>query len=285
MTGIELRLSDIDPPASEPHRTIYGDIVNLPDPLKLSICVRAFNYDEIGLYMQLEGAGTGWTFSTVNLGLLGSGSAAYYLRNQYGERAKPSAEISEPIVLTLKAYTDSGYSNLKWTFERTVSIFFIKSDDGSWTLDVNNDFDDGTKQGWDVAGGGGYSWTFINATDYVLSEPYSIRYYSDHTSSSGSRYERFYKSFTTPNKNMVFAIADFRHRHSNANQKAVEVQVNGVKTIYCGIQTPDSRWMRLVFPLPSNEADVLITIGNRHYHGGYDQAYIWMDDFRIISKD
>ena len=70
---IELRLSDVDPPAPEPKRTIYRDIVNLPDPAKFGLTIRYFNYDDVGLYFQITGSATGYTFGTVNLGLLASG--------------------------------------------------------------------------------------------------------------------------------------------------------------------------------------------------------------------
>ena len=285
MPGIELRLSDIEPPLPDPPRTIYADVVNLPDPVNLSLCVRAFNYDDVTLYMQLVGVGPGWTFTTTNLGSLASGGNAYYLRNRFGQRARPTAEATEVITVTLKAYTDAGYTNLKWTFDRAITVYFIKSDDGSWTADVVNDFDDGTQQGWTGLGGGGYSWGTAIVTDYVLSIPYSIRIRSSHTSSSTNWFARFSKSFDTPNKNRVFAIADIRHNHSSASQRAIEVQVNGVKQVYCGVNTPNNRWMRVVFPLPPDTVGVAVVIGNRYYNGAYDNARLWMDDFRIISKD
>ncbi|MCL6579207.1 MAG: hypothetical protein K6T73_07455, partial [Candidatus Bathyarchaeota archaeon] len=86
---IELRLSDVDPPAPEPKRTIYRDIANLPDPVKLGLTIRYFNHDDVGLYFQITGSGTGYTFGTVNLGLLASGKNAYINLDEFASRAKP----------------------------------------------------------------------------------------------------------------------------------------------------------------------------------------------------
>jgi len=315
---IELRLSDVDPPVAEPKRTIYRDIVNLPDPVKLGITVRYFNYDDVGLYMQITGSGTGYTFGTVNLGLLGSGSNAYINLDEFASKTKPSTgdlpngELEENITLTLKAYTDSGYSTLKWTYERIVTVHWINSADAAFTVDELDNFDDGTVQGWAVANelGNVSPYPTIGvATDYVLSTSYSCKMRQGWAADTTADYQvrgRLYKSFTTPNKDVVYAIIDFRFgKWSYLSGDAYPYtkyqckQSGTTILVYLGRPydasatdyVPVNKWMRVVVPLPKNQTVEIrivtdwcskhgssIAIGFRH---GIDT---YIDDFKIISK-
>lgn len=301
MSKIELRLSDIEPPEPDPKRTIYRDIANLPDPVKLGLTVRYFNHDDVDLYFQITGEATGYTFQTVNLGLLGSGKNAYKNLDEFASRAKPSeseltdGEMEETIKLILKAYTDSDYTNLKWTFERYVTVHWINSADPAFTIDVLNNFDDGTVQGWE-----GYTtygtYTLGVAIDYVLSTPYSLKltsqtgYYTD--------YCEIYKDFTTPDKNKVFAIFDVRVSHEKPPTDGVIQQLNIRRNttvlVFLGRRVqmsrgegdflPRNKWLRIVVPLPRNTS---LTLRVRVYSASigtdYD-TYLWLDDFKIISK-
>jgi len=298
---IDLRLSNVDPPAPEPKRTIYTDLVNLPNPVKLGLLVRIFNYDDVTLYMKVDGYDSGWTFTTNNLGACGSGANFYTYFNDFGTRAKPSAETEETITVRLRAYTDSGYLNLKWTFERVVTVSFIKSDDGSWTVDFLNNFDDGTVQGWAVANEsyneGGFPQIAV-VTDYVLSTPYAVkmtqRANSAHTVYSKGLYIR-------KDSDLLVKLGEGYNTALSDNQ-------------------PANKWIRAVAPLPKNvtvqiqiaheclsyystgpyyynlrgrfyksfalpnKNKVFMIFDVRPYRGGA-YGYLWMDDFKIISKD
>jgi len=301
MSMIELRLSDVDPPLPDPPRTIYRDVLNLPDPVQLGITVRYFNYDDVGLYFQITGSAPGYTFGTVNLGLLASGANAYINLDNFASRAKPSAgdftngEFEENITLTLKAYTDSGYTNLKWTHQRTVTVHWIKSDDPAWTQDVLNDFDDATVQGW--AGYTTYgSYTLDVATDYVLSAPYSLKLVSQ--TGFYADYCEIYKDFATPDKNSVFAIFNVRVSHEKLPTDGViqqfNIRQNTTVLVFLGrpVQSsraggdflPRDKWLRIVVPLPRNTSLTLrVRIYSASIGTSYD-TYLWLDDFKIISK-
>jgi hypothetical protein len=296
--SIELRLSNVDPPDPEPKRTIYRDIVNLPDPVKLGITIRYFNHDDVGLYFQITGSGTGYTFGTVNLGLLASGANAYNNLDEFASRAKPSAsdlpngEKEENITLILKAYTDSGYTNLKWTYERIVTIHWINSADASFTVDVLNNFDDGTVQGWAATAELNCTVILSVTTDYVLSAPYSLSLSVTPTLAAENR-ARIYKSFTTPNKDKVFAIINLRLFYSTniAYQKYIQIQHDTTVLVKIGKYTgagtneiPADKWLRIVVPLPKNTTLELRIIYDSlpQYASSYPQ--LRMDDFKIISK-
>ena len=222
----------------------------------------------------------------------------------FGSRAKPSAgdftagEFDESITLILKAYTDAGYSDLKWTHERTVSIHWIKSDDAAWTQDVLNDFDDGTVQGWAVDYKANQSVGYPQiavATDYVLSAPYSVKMTQRNYSSDNLSRSSLYKSFITPDRAVVFAIINCRFTPERAEgfsrNRVVYIQRNGTILIQLGASAittvdlfPRGKWMRMVVPLPKNTAlEVKVTYEWLDTGAPYN-AYAWMDNFKIISK-
>lgn len=304
MSKIELRLSDVEPPEPDPKRTIYRDIANLPDPVKLGLTVRYFNHDDVDLYFQITGEADGYTFNTVNLGLLASGANAYKNLDEFASRAKPSeaeltnGEMEETIKLILKAYTDSGYTDLKWTYERTVTVHWINSADPSFTVDELDNFDDGTVQNWAIENLGGYSPVYLDvASDYVLSPPYSLKAYPQHYTSGQRNTFRVYKSFTTPNKDKVFAIFDLRLSETKTDENFVKVvrirrdesilvHLGKDDTSYGVHNVPINKWIRIVVPLPKN-ATLTLDIWVRTYcisAGTGIQSLLWLDDFKIISK-
>ena len=275
-----------------PSKTIYADIVNMPDPMKLGICFKMYNLDDVTLYMEIEGSHANWSFATTTYGSLNSGSSTYKPRRYFGTRAKPATETTEVISITLNAYTDGGYSNLKWTMTRNITVFMVKSDDGSWSLDEDDDFNDGTVQGW-----AGNSSTpplggFGVANDQFLSPPWSLKAVEGGTYWSWD--EWFYKSFNTADKDHVLAIADMRfdERIGIRTRFYVQILLDGIVT---GYPLPTEFWAdrtfrlgfwyRFVFPLPRNST-VEIRL---KYWGQSDQhpwyLDMWLDDFKIISKD
>ena len=294
---IELRLTDTNPPEPDPPRTIYRDIANLPDPTSLGMTVRFFNHDDVSLYFKITGSGSGYTFTPITLGVLDSGLNDYINLDNFASKAKPTAaqlpngEMGETITLTLTAYTDSGYNNLKWTFTRNVQVIWINSADPAFTVNAFDNFDDGTVQGWDVITESDEAITLAVATDYVLSSPYSIK--ATHTASfTTGGAGRMYKSFNTPNKDTIYAVADIRMsaREVYGFASILELKHDDTLLIHLGKasnianQLPKDRWIRLVAPLPKNST-VEIRISFEWYDQGFPKsAYQWLDDFKIISK-
>lgn len=282
--SIDLRFSDVDPPDPDPIRTIYCDIAGLPNPMYLGLIPRVFNDDTVTLYMQLEGSHPNWTFTPTNLGSLGAGSNKYYRINQFGYRTRPSSETNEILDITLNAYTDAGYSNLKWTITRSITTFMLRSDDGSWSLDENDDFIDGTIQGW-AASSLNPPVTLAVVSDFVLSPIYSLK-----ASEGGDFWSHalwLYKSFTTEEKDLVFAIANLRFDENLGGLPpsfTFRVQIDDETIIYLPTVTLD-KWYSFLFPLPRGS-----TIQIKFYYTGSSSMkpwsiIEWLDDFKIISKD
>lgn len=283
-------------------KTIYNDIIGLPDPMLLGITIHYYNHSDVALYMKIFGSGpTGWSSNSVALGSLASGTNAYINLDNFLSRTKPSVATTESITLLLKGYSDAGYTIEVASFQRIVTVIFIKSDDGTWTTDFSDNFDDGTIQGWSAWADrykAGYP-TIAVATDYVLSTPYSLKaincvyYWYD----PQVNIMRIYKSFLTPNKTTVYAILNVRmSRHDTYGRIRYERVQNGTTVlIHLGVPldgtfidaVPPNKWMRLIVPLPANTTvEIRVEQGGAHFIGNLDKYfYIWLDDFKIISKD
>ena len=284
-------------------KTVYTDIVTLPDPMLLGITIHYYNHSDDTLYMKIFGSGPiPWSSNAVELGSLGSGLNTYVHLDNFLSRTKPSAETTEVLTLTLRGYSDAGYSQLVYEFQRTCTVIMIKSDDGSWTQDVLNNFDDGTVQGWSILKEAGDNYygppTLSVATDYILSAPYSLKGY--YAVLNMPIRIRVYKSFTLPNKTQIYAIFNVR-----ASSSATDGYIKYLKFSYyysdvettliflgkdediggTGNNIPKNKWMRIVVPLPANITAELRVIlkGFKVTSGGRD-LILWLDDFKIISK-
>ena len=260
--------------------------------------------------MQITGSGTGYTFGTVNLGLLGAGSSAYINLDEFASKAKPApgalpdGELEENITLTLNAYTDAGYSALKWTYERTVIVYWINSNDASFTTDYDDDFDDGTTMGWSAVdeshNQGGYP-IIAARTDYVLSASYSCRCDENPDTCPNHVRSRMEKAITTPNRAKVFAIINVRlHKMSGGGRvcgaKYLQIRYDGNILVQLGFydsvaggdNLPINKWMRIVVALPSNSSitmEIAYDVYPSTCGGNGDTSYFWQDDFKVVSKN
>jgi len=315
-SGIELRLSSVDPPDPEPPCIIYRDIVGVPETTYLGLTVRVFNWKDTTLYFSITGSGEGYTFKTVQLGTVDSGKDKYFLLDAFATRPRPApeeleeGEKIETIELILSAYSDENYTDLVETYTKQVTVHWINSEDPVWTIEVLNNFDDGTVQGWSAVVEVGNSASEEVATDYVLSAPYSLKAtIARLTTMAGYSYElrgRIEKSVTTPNKDKVFGIFDLRfstafgpRSHGSKVTRFSEIRKDADILIHLGSPAwnvagsiPSDRWLRMVVPLPKNTTVTLKVILCAYFYisggpiGGEDQyAYIWLDNFKIISKE
>lgn len=279
------------------HKTQYCDLRDVPDPMYLGLGALIYNYDSIGLYMQITGEGIGWTIGTTNLGVLGSGSSFRREITRFAEKAKRSGEGNDSVTVTLNAYTDSGYTNLKWTYDKTIVIHFFDSTDPSWTTDVLNNFDDGTTQGWGCfpTVPCGYLGKCEASPNYYRSAPNSMMKYCDHTSTPSLWFGGFYKPFNIPDKDEVYVIADMIFTGGSTDYEGFYIEVgntnppgatsNGIKFNYVRNDTPKNIWIRLVAPLPRGESNLEIRVGVEYWYAAYSNTRFYMDDFKIISRD
>jgi len=276
-------------------KTIYTDIVGLPDPMLLGVSIHYYNNADEAVYMKIFGSGPSpWSSNAVELGLMNSGTNAYKHLDNFLSRTKPTQATNETLTFILRAYTDSGYSQLKYEFSRTSDIIMIKSDDGTWTQEVLNNFDDGTVQGWSAYDERTSSSVACNvATDYVLSAPYSLKF----SLSIGGQTEgrvRFYKSFIIPDKNVIYAIIDVRAGATGyIYSKNLKVQTDTTVLTFIGrpLNTnevndyPLNKWLHIVVPLsPNTTIEIRIVFDVYNTSANVYNMYGWLDNFQIISK-
>jgi len=194
---------------------------------------------------------------------------------------------------------------LKWTFDKTVSVFFFDSTDPSWTTDEWDDFDDFTRQGWSCFRGFatpfpdgyqpcGYIGYCRPSANVSRSAPYSLQKYCNHTSAQGQDNDGFFKTFTIPDKDEIFMIADiyivmpysntrgFYLSHGNTNPP--NQFENGVELNTVTDSVPTDTWVRMVALLPRDVEEEL-RVGYRGNYGAYSNIRFYMDDFKIISRD
>lgn len=265
-------------------KTIYSDVVDMPDPMLLGITIHYYNHSDSTLYMKIFGSGSGWSSNSVEMGSLTSGNNDYCNLDNFLSRTKPASATTETIMLTLKGYSDAGYTTEVYSFSRSVTVIFIKSDDGTWTTDYNDNFDDGTVQGWSHDADSGTSGLSV-VSDFVLSPPYSIRLSGENINPT---MVYIYKSITTPNRATVYAIANVRLYVSTSFMRCLQVKNSDTVLLQLGKDTkasatliPISKWMRIVVPLPTN---TVVDLRYRFRINWITIAYMHFDDFKVVSK-
>lgn len=85
--------------------------------------------------------------------------------------------MSESVELTVKAFSDSSYSNFYSQANFTVDFHFIDITAISWATLLYDNFDDGTTQGWQ-RGEDGFSMN-VASYSYYRSWPNSLRFSRD----------------------------------------------------------------------------------------------------------
>jgi len=289
-------------------KTIYSDVVGMPASMVLGVTIRYYNSTGQALYLKFFVSGTGWSSNSQELGQLAAGGNAYRNFDNFTSRTKPAAETENILHFELKGYTDSGYTNEVYSFSRDTTVKFIKSDDGSWTLDEYDDFEtdvEGWAVLWEYQGHGSDACSVARASDQKTHGTYSLKmtaavYYDG---LGRERRTRVFKSFTTPNRNTVYAILNVRvsaaHGVSGTLKcqlKYLQVNRNGTLLIYLGrpydqLESdyfPRDRWMRIMVPLPKNTTLEVRVVTDVNYAATSSYTclvYQWLDDFKIISKD
>lgn len=260
-------------------KTIYTDIVSMPDPMLLGVTIHYYNQSDGTLYMKIYGSGTGWSSNSVQLGSLTTGTNDWYNLDNFLSRSKPASATTETITLTLKGYSDAGYTTEVYSFSRSVTVIFIKSDDGTWTTDDEDNFDDGTTMGWS-----GNALGLGVSAAFALSPPYSLYGYS---AAGGGIYA-----------DSIRILRD----------AVILIQIS--KPAAAGV-VPVSTWLRFMVPLPSSTTltltvevysqttgtwrtftksittpsrTTIYAIINLRVYSDTGRVYQWMDDFKLISK-
>jgi hypothetical protein len=138
-------------------QTIYYNIARLPTPpITSGYVLNAVNNETIGLYYQAvttvtlaSGSTASISGASQNLGSVGSGgNATFYINPLYTINTNPSTNEVETITLTIKRYTDSGYSNLYDTSSTTLSLHLYSDSFSTVSVIETDNFANNSFSGW-----------------------------------------------------------------------------------------------------------------------------------------
>jgi len=167
------------PDYSDQYPDYYICINNLKDAtLTMNIALQIKNQEDSGYYFTVEKYSelpAGWTVPTMYVGLINKDETKSFTYSAYRTKPAsiPSGRLTESINLVVKAYYDASYTNLYSQDNFTATFHFIDRTSSVWTILYNDNFDDGTVQGWGYGGGPGTSLGVSN--DYYRSYSYSLR--------------------------------------------------------------------------------------------------------------
>lgn len=255
-----------------PDPDLYFDIAGLPSPFDVIIPICISNNESITLYFRasLVNPPTDWVTSSVDLGsITGGNSSCFTATFSRNAPTLTNGEYSETLTLRIAAYTDSTYTTLYGYQDVQLTINYIDHTDPSWTILYQDNFDDGTRQGWT------YDTTIIDSIcgfktnpqivgTHYISAPYSaqIGY-----STNGSAY----KDYTVGAYTKAYIII---HVYIT-DRTAIKIGDTLVKP--CTVGNITNQWLRLVYPLPTN-ATTRVRIANAV------NVYSYIDDIIVIAK-
>lgn len=107
--------------------------------------------DTLYFQVEIDDPARNWTFgdgTTIkNLGSVAGASSKRIPMNLI--RPAPAEDVEEEINLIIRAYSDSGYTNLVYEYTWTIEVYIVDFDNSpNWVVLKRWDFDDGTAQGW-----------------------------------------------------------------------------------------------------------------------------------------
>jgi hypothetical protein len=243
----------------------------LPSTLTMNIALQIKNQEASGFYFKIEkyvDPPAGWTVTPFTIGYI---DVSQTLTITYvTSRPKPASPISggrlsETIDLVVKAYYDSGYSNLYSQDNFPVNFHFIDRTAAGWTLLYNNNFDDGTVQGWGPSG-----YVTISTT-YYRSYPYSLRL-------GGGTEVAFRKSFTVGAFSEAYLVYALRFSAGVFGYLTPRILFDGIEYFRPDVQPATNVWYQFTIPLPSGKTtDVQM-------YAAYSSYYAYLDDVYVIAK-
>ena len=254
----------------------YFDFADLGSPLAINVPLGITNNEDADLYFKalLESPPEGYSDYEKALGAVGAGSSKMALFTF--SRDKPTAEAVEELFLRLIAYTDPDYTTPYGSLTAKIRLHLIDHNDPSWDVLVHNDFDNGKRQGWDIASGGpnfglpGSNVIFYEVSgwsEHYISAPYGLG-----CGASSSADENYvYKDFNVP--------ASYREAililHVWRSSDTIAVKAGDKYLIPSGHGYPIERWIRAVCAIPTGATTRVGLAGPKPF---------WLDEVFCIAR-
>jgi hypothetical protein len=274
----------------------YICINNLKDAtLRMQIALQIKNQEASPFYFKVDqysAPPSGWSVLPMLVGAVQVGETKQFIYAN-ASRSKPTSipqgRLTESISLVVKAYYDSGYTNLYSQDNFTVTFNFLDLTSNQWTTLYHDNFDDGTTQGWTVSGEGyNYHGASVGVSDtYYRTFQYSLRLDAWAAYSYGTSWRRgcFQKTFNVGSVNEVYLIYSIRSDDWQAHY-TYGVKINGVT--YFKSDTPNlatNTWYQVAVKLkPAQTNAVQIWTVYVDSGTGSNHRYSYLDDVYVIAK-
>jgi len=256
------------------------------DYLTMHIAMQIQNFENSSYWFLIESftaPPTGWTVTTYYIGFINIDQTitfTYSNINRTKPTSIPEGRITESINLVVRAYHDSSYTNLYSQDNFTVQFHFLDLTSPAWTMLHNDNFDDGTAQGWHAQkqGSGGYAGP--EPYTYYRSWPYSLRVTNDYRYDS---YCNFYKDFVTNGSlNEVYLVYSILSGRWTQHDRGA-VYINEVVYFQSDVSPSTGTWYQVAIPLPLNQSSrVRIPVIEVEWLSGTYSAYL--DDVYVVGK-
>ncbi|MFQ6075620.1 MAG: hypothetical protein ACE5Z5_05745 [Candidatus Bathyarchaeia archaeon] len=209
---------------------IHVDIAAAEDPFRLSLGLRIRNVHTATLYFRVTGSGVDWIFGVQALGAVGAGASRHFIAPDLGSTPLPTSAQDKDILLTVEAYSDAYVTKVS-EVNLPVTVRFIDSTDGSWTIDDEDTFD------VDLDGWAAQLGTLSRETAYFLSPDYSAFIQNTRSSSSGSVNAEMVKTGSIGAGNEAFIILNLRlymYLFSISGAMYVDGWIDGIEVLVGG---------------------------------------------------
>jgi hypothetical protein len=271
------------PDYSSQYPDYYVCINNLKDAtLIMNIALQIKNQEDSGYYFTVEKYGeppAGWTVPTMYVGLINKDETKSFTYSAY--RTKPASiplgRLTESINLVVKAYYDASYTNLYDQDNFTATFHFIDRTSSVWTILYNDNFDDGTVQGWGYVGPAGLG---VSET-YYRSYRYSLKLDGAGYSYEESGYRKNFDVATGYQE--AYLIFSLR----SSWWPDMRILLDGIVYFKPDVSPPGDVWLQFAIPLPvapPETTEVIIYASRGRSYTWEPESVAYLDDVFVIAK-
>ncbi len=261
---------------------VYNDVTDLASNFSMNIPIGIANTSAIELWYKISvvSAPADYTVSSQELGSISaSASNIFAFTLNRDMPTLTNGEFDETLDFKIEAFTDSGYSVPYGDIILSVPIHHFNHVDPSWSVIDHSDFDDGTKQGWEITNGvvdGSLPHSGFSSTQYTgwfLSAPYSLSY------ASPFNQQHNLKTFNTSAFSKARFVLHVRRAtpYDPIFPNELMISINNVLVKPAGVPTPAEVWVRVAFNMPIGAS---IPVKFAAYQGNP----VYIDEIWVIAK-
>ena len=270
----------------------YVCINDLRDNIQMQIAIQINNQENSGYYFKIEPSGSpplNWTITPMTMGYIDVDEMktfAYNGASRVNPWTIPEGLKTEQINLVVKAFYDSGYTQLYSQDNFNVTFHFIDRKSG-WTILYNDNFDNWSTQGW------GREWNYWGGSilyptsEFYTSFPCSLKLSYPIMSGTPGIRTWLVKTFTWENYwgySEAYFIFSFRTDEWRTGEDfAHYVKYDDNIVFHPGLALTPNRWFQFAVPWPVDNTTTVRIFGST-WMGPYDFSSIYIDSVYVIAR-